>query len=286
MKNIGKLLLAIIMAFVVVVLLVSAIAGVTNARVAVPPPAGTTTQRNDRPETAPVPETAHAPVTIQPSAVSPTAPAWPAIPPGGGDIDPSKPMIALTFDDGPSKYTPQILDILERYGVRATFCVIGNLVDARKDTVKRASDLGCEIIGHSWDHRDLSRLSPEEIKRELDDTNAAIESATGISSRLYRPPYGAINDKLKNVSAGLGYALIDPLDWKNRNADTVYDAVMAGAGDRGIILSHDLYGSTVDAMERVIPALLARGYQLVTVSELMYYADITLEAGMVYNSGK
>jgi peptidoglycan/xylan/chitin deacetylase (PgdA/CDA1 family) len=199
-------------------------------------------------------------------------------------------MVALTFDDGPSKFTSQILDILEKYGARATFCVVGNIADAKRDTIKRASDLGCEIIGHSWDHRDLSKLSAGEIKAELNDTAALIESITGTFPKMYRPPYGATSTTLKNVSAELGYALIhwsvDPLDWSSRNANMVYNAIMTNVGNRAIVLSHDLYGSTADAMERVIPELISKGYQLVTVSELMYYSDITLEAGKVYYSGK
>jgi len=222
-------------------------------------------------------------------AEPPKPPVIPGAPPQSGDIDPSKPMIALTFDDGPSKYTSQILDILERYGVRATFCVVGNLVNARKDTIGRASGLGCEIIGHSWDHRDLSKLTAGEIKKQLNDTSAAIESVTGIYPKLYRPPYGAVSSALKNTSAELGYALInwsiDPLDWSNRNADMVYKEIMTNVNNRAIVLSHDLYGSTADAMERVIPELISRGYQLVTVTELMYYSGKTLEAGVVYNSG-
>ena len=198
-------------------------------------------------------------------------------------------MVALTFDDGPSKYTSQILSILEKYGARATFCVVGNLVNARKETVKRASDLGCEIIGHSWDHRDLTKLTAEEVKKELRDTSAVIESVTGVSPRLYRPPYGAVNNTLKSISAELGYALInwsvDPLDWQSRNADKVYNAIMADTGNRAIVLSHDLYGSTADAMERVIPELISRGYQLVTMSELMYYSGKTFEPGVVYHHG-
>jgi len=199
-------------------------------------------------------------------------------------------MIALTFDDGPSKYTSQVLNILEKYNVRVTFCVVGNLVNARKDTVKRAFNLGCEIIGHSWDHRNLSKLSAEEIKKELIDTSSVIESVTGVSPKLYRPPYGAVSSTLKKASADLGYAMInwsvDPEDWKTRNADAVYSAVMSHVKDRAIVLSHDLYGTTADAYERIIPELISKGYQLVTISELMYYSGKTLEAGVVYNSGK
>jgi len=235
------------------------------------------------------PESPTKPPTEQP--VEPTEPPTiPIIPPQSDDIDQSKPMIALTFDDGPSEYTSQVLDIFERYGCRATFCTVGNLVNARKDIVKHASDLGCEVIGHSWDHRDLTKLSVEEIKKELDDTSAVIESATGVSPRLYRPPYGAVNSTLKSTSAELGYVMIcwsvDPEDWKTKNADSVYSEVMSHVSNKAIVLSHDLYRTTVDAYERIIPELLDQGYQLVTVSELMRYCDKTLEAGMVYYNGK
>ena len=235
-------------------------------------------------------EPAAAPPDEQPAVAPPAAPVIPNVPPQTGDVDPSMPMVALTFDDGPSKFTSQILDTLENYGARATFCVVGNLVNARADTVKRASDMGCEIIGHSWDHRDLSKLGADDIKNQLDSTSAVIESVTGAPTRLYRPPYGAVNGTLKSVSAELGYAIIywsvDPLDWKTRNADKVYNAIMSGTGNRAIVLSHDLYGTTADAMERVIPELLSAGYQLVTVSELMYYSGKTMEAGVVYYSGQ
>ena len=240
--------------------------------------------------TTPEPTTPE-PTTPEPTAPEPTKPPIiPNVPPQSGDIDPSKPMIALTFDDGPSKYTSQILDTLEKYNARATFCVVGNLVNARKDTVKRAFDMGSEIIGHSWDHKDLSKLGAADIKLQLNNTSAAIEAVTGVWPQLYRPPYGAVSNTLKSTSAELGYAIIywsvDPLDWSSRNAEKVYNEIMNNASNKAIVLSHDLYGSTADAMERIIPELIEKGYQLVTVSELMYYSGKTLEAGVVYYSGK
>lgn len=283
MENIRKNLKVILLAAIVTMLVTTLLAG------AIMESAHASTVE---PETVYAPETQPAPPATWPTTVPLTTekPAVPDSPPLRGDIDPSKPMIALTFDDGPSQYTPRILDILAQYGARATFCVVGNRVSARQDTVKRASDLGCEVIGHSWDHSDLSKLAPEEIQKELDDTSAAIEAATGVRPRLYRPPYGAVNDRVKSVSAASGYALItwtvDPLDWKTRDAAQVCEAILDEAQDRAIVLCHDLYGSTADAMERVVPELLSIGYQLVTVSELMYYSDKTLEAGAVYNSGR
>ena len=116
-----------------------------------------------------------------------------------------------------------------------------------------------------------------------------IESITGTSPQFFRPPFGAVNSELKDVSRELGLGIVnwsvDTLDWKIRDANAVYNAVMGNVTDRAIILNHDLYKSTADAMERIIPELISRGYQLVTVSELMYYSGVVFEAGKVYNRG-
>ena len=228
--------------------------------------------------------------TPAPAPPEHTAPAPTARPIINPDIDPSRPMVALTFDDGPSMYTPDILDILERNNCRATFCVIGNLVDKRSDMVRRAFELGCEIIGHSWDHRNFTKLKAETIKQQLRDTTTAINAVTGYSPMLYRPPLGAYDDKVMRASAELGYALVnwsvDSRDWSRKDAKKVYNGIMNDVFDRSIILCHDLYASTVEAVERVIPDLLAEGYQLVTVSELLYYSDITPVPGKLYRSGK
>jgi peptidoglycan/xylan/chitin deacetylase (PgdA/CDA1 family) len=179
------------------------------------------------------------------------------------------------------------LDTLELYGARATFFTIGNLVNSNKDTVLRAISLDCEVAGHSWDHKDLTKLTGEQITRQLLDTAATIEAVTGIALPFFRPPYGAVNDRLKTISRELGFAMInwsvDPLDWKDKDADTVYRRIMNDVRNGYIILSHDLYGTTATAMERVIPELLRQGYQLVTVSELLYHSHGgVLEAGRVY----
>ncbi|MDR1116919.1 MAG: polysaccharide deacetylase family protein [Oscillospiraceae bacterium] len=211
-------------------------------------------------------------------------------PPQNGNIDPSKPMVALTFDDGPSKYTAHVLDLLEQYNCRATFFVVGNIVSNRSEVVARAYDMGCEIGGHSWSHRNLSKLSEDDIRQELNDTSNAIEAATGVQPKFFRPPYGAVNKSVKSVSADLGQAIInwsvDTLDWKTKNSGAVYNAIMKDTTNKAIILLHDLHKTTAEAMDRVIPALLEKGYQLVTVSELMEYSDKTMQAGVVYNSGK
>lgn len=202
-------------------------------------------------------------------------------------IDPDKPMVALTFDDGPSKHTNRLLDIFAEYGGKGTFFVVGNLIDNRADTLKRMAAEGHEIAGHSWSHRQLTKLSTQELTDQIMTTRAKIFDITGIDSTVIRPPYGAFNNDVKQTCSELGIIMVnwslDTLDWKNKNADTIYNAIMKDVKDGDIILCHDLHGTTVDAMERVIPALIEQGYQLVTVSELLSYSEKEICAGNVYN---
>lgn len=202
------------------------------------------------------------------------------------EIDPDKPMVALTFDDGPSAHTDRLLDIFARYGGKGTFFVIGNLIDGRKSTVKRIVREGHEIGNHGWNHRQLTNLTSEEIRDQIMMTRAKIYDTVGVDSLIVRPPYGACNDTVKTVGANVGVSFVnwsvDTLDWKSKNAAAVRKEIMSCVTDGAIILCHDLHKTTVDAMETVIPELIEKGYQLVTVSELMEYSERTLEAGKMY----
>ncbi|MCL2408079.1 MAG: polysaccharide deacetylase family protein [Oscillospiraceae bacterium] len=237
------------------------------------------------------PPTEAAPATEPPRDTAPPSPSViTPLPVQPQELDPNLPMVALTFDDGPSGYTGKILDLLEQHGGRATFMVLGNLINARQETLTRTIALGSEVIGHSWDHRNLTKLSAAEIRAEISDTSALIASVSGVSWPMFRPPYGAYNDTVKAIAAELGYAIIywsvDTLDWKNRDPDWVYNAVMNDVADGAIVLMHDIHGTTADAMARVIPRLIEQGYQLVTVSELLYHRHGVLEPGRVYYSGR
>lgn len=208
----------------------------------------------------------------------------------GRIIDPSRPIIALTFDDGPSKNTLLILETLERYNSLATFFVIGNRIESRVDIVAQTFAAGHEILGHSWTHRRFVALSEDEIKNEILKTNAAIEDITGLTPSMMRTPFGFVDGRVQNIAAELEMVMInwsvDTLDWKSRDAEDIYRVIMEEVHDRAIILCHDIHLSTAVAMERVIPSLISQGYQLVTVSELMYYSRKTLEPGQVYRSGR
>lgn len=203
------------------------------------------------------------------------------------DIDPEKPMVALTFDDGPGKYTEELLDILAEYEVKATFFMIGSQIDDYTEAVKRMEEEGHELAGHTWSHRQLTKLSDEEMTDQIMTTRAKIYEVTGVDATLLRPPYGSYNDKVKKVCQELGVVMVnwsvDTLDWKNKNADKVYNVIMKDVEDGKIILCHDLYETTVAAIERVIPELKEQGYQFVTVSELLSYSEKEVIAGMVYD---
>ena len=202
------------------------------------------------------------------------------------EIDPSKPMVALTFDDGPGEYTARFLDLFAQYNARATFCVIGEQVESGRDMIIRTFEEGHEIVGHSWSHRLYTRLSARDIEKDILDTNAVIESIIGVSPQMHRVPYGAINDRVKRVSEELGLSLlqwsVDPRDWESRDAELVFDVIMEYVKDGSIIVCHDSHESTAEAMELVIPELISRGYQLVTVSEMFAYRDVELEPGEIY----
>ena len=212
----------------------------------------------------------------------------PVVPDDGAQqkIDPSKPMVALTFDDGPSTHTDRLLDIFKKNGGKGTFFVVGYMIEGKEDTLKRIAKEGHEIGNHSWNHKQLTTLDEQGITDQIMKTRAKIYEATGIDCHIMRPPYGAFNDAVKAVAAKLGVPFInwsvDTVDWKTKNADAVYNEVMKNVKDGSIILCHDLHKTTVDAMERVIPKLIEEGYQLVTVSELLSYTNEELEAGKVY----
>ncbi|MBQ4526481.1 MAG: polysaccharide deacetylase family protein [Clostridia bacterium] len=204
---------------------------------------------------------------------------------GSEYIDPSKPMIALTFDDGPSAYTPQILDCLTQYGARATFFCVGQNVKLYPQTVKRAFELGMEIGNHTYNHPDLVKASDSSVSYQLNSTKNAIYDASGIYPEVMRPPYGSIDSRVRSLS---GYPVIlwsvDTLDWKTRNANSTYNSIISKVKDGDIILMHDLYSQTAAAVKLVVPKLYEAGYQMVSVSELAKYKGINLQNGVSYSS--
>lgn len=189
-------------------------------------------------------------------------------------VDPSKPMVAITYDDGPGgKAENRILDCLQKNGAVATFFYLGSRVSYDSGTVKRAYEMGCEIGNHTWDHPVLTGLTAKQVKRQLAKTNAAIKKACGAEPTLFRPSYGETNSKINKMS-GLPVIMwnVDTLDWQSRNAKKVFKEVKRNKNlDGDIILMHSIYDSTAKATELIIPYLKKKGYQFVTVSELIKY---------------
>jgi len=201
---------------------------------------------------------------------------------------PTKPIVAITFDDGPSEYTTRILNTLQQHGGRVSFFVLGSKVEEKKSKISRALHMGCEIICHGWDHKDMTTLSSRAIKKQLINTITAIAKVTGTVSLMFRPPYGRINKKVEKISEKLGLAIVnwslDPNDWKTQDAGAVYTEIINNIKDGDIILCHDIYKSTAEAMSRVIPELIYQGYQLVTVSELLHTKYGEIEPGKLYSN--
>lgn len=196
-------------------------------------------------------------------------------------------MVALTFDDGP--YTPvtsKILKVLKKYDARATFFVVGNRVPQYKDMVKQAYEQGNEIATHTYNHANLTKLSKKGIKSELDKSKEAIKDVIGCGFSALRPPGGNINDKMRSViKVPMIYWNVDTEDWKSRNSKSVLNECKV-IQDGDIVLMHDLYTSTADAVKKLVPRLVKEGYQLVTVDELFHYKGINAEGGKVYMSGR
>lgn len=200
-------------------------------------------------------------------------------------VDVSKPMVALTYDDGPSAHTDKILDILEKYHAKATFFQIGSQVSTYPETEKRIVSLNCELANHTWAHQWLSKLDRDGINYQLDHTSDTIESITGVRPKLMRPPGGFYNAAVQEeADMPMIYWSIDTKDWETKDAEKTIEAVLDHVKDGDIILMHDLYQQTAEASETIIPKLIEKGYQLVTVSELAQARNVELQDGQVYYS--
>ena len=203
-------------------------------------------------------------------------------------IDPDKKMVALTYDDGPhGTYTAQILDVLEKYDARATFFVVGSRIEYYPSQLTRAYNLGCEIGSHTYNHMNLPSNTDSAIKSEMDKTDALIKKYTGEAATIMRPPGGATSSRsLAAVGKPAIMWSVDTRDWEHRNASKTVTHIKNNVYDGAIVLMHDLYSPTAQATKTIVPWLIDNGYQLVTVSELMYYRGIDMKAGSVYRSAR
>lgn len=200
-------------------------------------------------------------------------------------VDPNRPMVALTFDDGP--YAPvgnRIMDCLELYQGRATFFVVGNRIPSYRDEILRMKTNGHEVANHTQEHRYLTGLTAAQVQAQMEACNQAIAAVTGEAPALVRLPGGLYNNTvLSGIHQPVIMWSIDTKDWKTRNAANTVQVILSQVQDGDIILMHELYGATADAVEAVVPALAEQGYQLVTVSELAACRG-GLAPGVIYSA--
>lgn len=195
-------------------------------------------------------------------------------------------LMAVTFDDGPSQYTAQLLDGLDARGAKATFFMLGQNAADRKGIVKRAWEEGHQVCSHSYDHPNLNTLSNAAIQSQFSRTDAVLDSALGFDGRyMIRPPYGNHTQNVMNIGGvPFFYWSVDTRDWESRNADKVYNEFLRSARDGSIVLLHDIYPTSVSGALRAIDTLKSQGYQFVTVAELFYRRGVTLENAKIYYS--
>ena len=198
-------------------------------------------------------------------------------------IDKSKKMIALTFDDGPNYNTSKVIDVLNKYDIKATFFVLGSRAINNKDILKKMADSGMEIGNHTYNHLLLTKYDENKIRSEIEDTSEVIYSATKKRPKLLRPSYGSVNNKIKKVvDTPIIIWDIDTLDWKYHNSRRISSRVINKVKDGDIVLMHDIYSASLNALSNIIPILQDNGYEFVTIDELFYYKGISLENGKVY----
>ncbi len=200
---------------------------------------------------------------------------------------PAKPKyVALTFDDGPSpRCTPRLLDGLKELGARATFFVVGCQVEKDPDIVQRIAAEGHQVGNHSYDHADLHSLTPAQALADLEKNDALLCELLGTDAYWVRPPYGLLAD---SEAAALTVPIInwsvDTEDWYTRDSGKILEVIYRCIGDGDIVLLHDRYQNTVDAVLTAVEHLQQQGYVFVTVAELLELKGVTPQAGVTYRS--
>ncbi len=199
------------------------------------------------------------------------------------NLDPDKPIVALTFDDGPSPYTQRIVDTLAKYNSKATFFVMGYRLEEYGENALYAFNHGMEIGNHSYSHKQLVGLNQNSINQQMDDTNKMIKDLTGKEPKLYRPPYGRLNQViLDKIHMAAILWNVDSQDGKAYDAQEIVDNVMEDVKDGSIILLHDIYEKTADALDILLPKLIEEGYQVTNVSQMFACRGEPIESNHKY----
>lgn len=193
--------------------------------------------------------------------------------------------VALTFDDGPGEYTDELLDTLDDYDAQATFYLLGSLVGEFPEAVERMAAEGHEVGNHTWEHGDLATMSGAEVTEDVARTNAAIRGVLGTEPRTVRPPYGSLNDTVRQaVDQPLILWDVDTLDWQSLDAGAVSEQALTHAVPGSVVLFHDIHQSSVQAIPSVLEQLHQQGYHFVTVGDM--FGGAGLEPGRVYTDAR
>ena len=194
------------------------------------------------------------------------------------------PKVSLSFDAAwGNEDTNDLLSILAKHNIKTTFFMTGGWVESYPEDVKAISDAGHDLGNNSENHKQMSQLSAEECKDEIQKVHDKVKELTGKDMFLFRPPYGDYNDTLIEAANGLGYHVIqwdvDSLDWKDYGADAIVSKVVdhPHLGNGSIILMHNGATYTKDALEQVITGLTDKGYEIVPISELIYTENYEMD---------
>ncbi len=183
-------------------------------------------------------------------------------------IDPNDKFIMLTFDDGPSIYTDELIEYLNKENCNATFFILGNKVKMYADTLKKSISYGNEIGNHSYNHKWLAKLTLNEYNEQIDKTQNLIKEHIGITPSIIRPTYGSLNEMIKkNTSLDIVLWNVDTLDWKYKNVDKIVKRATKNLKEGNIILMHDTHKRTIDAVKKIVPIIKEKGFKCITVSD-------------------
>lgn len=197
----------------------------------------------------------------------------------------NKKAICLTYDDGPAIHTDEIMNILKKYNSSATFFMVGSRIPVYKNIVDKMSKLGFQMANHTYSHPWLANMSSKDIKNQVKKCNENIKKYGNQNASVIRTPGGQINEKIKsNVGMPIILWSIDTRDWATRNATNTYNVVVSNVHDGDIVLMHDLHESTKFASKKIIPKLVKKGFQLITVEEMAMLKGVKLKEGRVYFS--
>ena len=188
-----------------------------------------------------------------------------------------KKLLVLTFDDGPSKYTTELLDFLESTNTPATFFLLGEQAEKYPDIVLQES-LNNLVCIHSYTHKFFTKISKEEVLEQVNKTSNIIQDITSITPKYIRVPYGILDDNvketLKEVNLENVLWTVDSLDWKFKNKEQVVEYIKQNTTGNDIILMHDILQSSIDAAKEIITYYKGLGYEFVSVDEFLTIKDI------------